>query len=99
MCCLSLLWPTASPRDCCNKYLTVHCVLLAQHHGKEVIANILGWPADHPDLDTVYLRIYRQDSPPFPWMPSAAALVNGTCMQSSVLQEDLQNSVADVPKP
>jgi hypothetical protein len=33
--------------------------LVYRHFGKEVVASILGWAADHPDLDTVYLQVYK----------------------------------------
>ena len=31
--------------------------LVYKHYGREVIANLLGWPLDHADLETVYLQV------------------------------------------
>ncbi|GLC55870.1 hypothetical protein PLESTB_001038000 [Pleodorina starrii] len=33
--------------------------LVYKHYGREVIAGLLGWPLDHPDMDKVYLEVYR----------------------------------------
>mmetsp|Transcript_5140 Transcript_5140/g.11186 ORF Transcript_5140/g.11186 Transcript_5140/m.11186 type:complete len:387 (+) Transcript_5140:10-1170(+) len=33
--------------------------LVYKHFGREVIANILGLPLDHPDLEVVYLQVYK----------------------------------------
>ncbi|KAG2483936.1 hypothetical protein HYH03_017256 [Edaphochlamys debaryana] len=33
--------------------------LVYKHYGKEILAALLKWPLDHPDLDTVYLQVYR----------------------------------------
>ncbi|PNW87344.1 hypothetical protein CHLRE_02g118900v5 [Chlamydomonas reinhardtii] len=33
--------------------------LVYRHFGREVLAGLLGWPLDHPELETVYLQVYR----------------------------------------
>ncbi|GFR46719.1 hypothetical protein Agub_g8342, partial [Astrephomene gubernaculifera] len=33
--------------------------LVYKHFGREVLARVLGWPQDHPDMETVYLQVYR----------------------------------------
>ncbi|KXZ50644.1 hypothetical protein GPECTOR_15g328 [Gonium pectorale] len=33
--------------------------LVYKHFGREILAGLLGWPLDHPDLETVYLQVYR----------------------------------------
>lgn len=33
--------------------------LVYKHYGREVIASVLGWPIDHPDMEAVYLQVYR----------------------------------------
>jgi len=33
--------------------------LVYKHFGREIVAKILGIPVDHADLETVYLRVYR----------------------------------------
>lgn len=34
--------------------------LVYKHYGKDVIASILGWQLDHPDLHAVYLQVRSQ---------------------------------------
>ncbi|GAQ79378.1 hypothetical protein KFL_000290280 [Klebsormidium nitens] len=33
--------------------------LVYKHYGKEVVAKVLGLPLDHPDVQTVYLAVYK----------------------------------------
>ncbi|KAL6758083.1 metal-dependent protein hydrolase [Haematococcus lacustris] len=33
--------------------------LVYRHFGREVLANILGIPVDHPDMETIYLQVYK----------------------------------------
>jgi uncharacterized UPF0160 family protein len=33
--------------------------LVYKHYGRQVIANVLGLPLDHPDLETIYLQVYK----------------------------------------
>lgn len=33
--------------------------LIYKHYGKDLIANMMKLPADHPDVQTVYLQVYK----------------------------------------
>ncbi len=46
---------------CCTiVVVAVRCAgLVYRHFGREVIANILSVPVDHPDLEAIYLHVYK----------------------------------------
>jgi uncharacterized UPF0160 family protein len=37
----------------------MHTGLVYRHFGKEVISNLLGVKADDPNMDVVYLQLYK----------------------------------------
>ncbi|EFJ43254.1 hypothetical protein VOLCADRAFT_83324 [Volvox carteri f. nagariensis] len=45
--------------------------LVYKHFGREIIAGLLSWPIDHPDLEMVYLEVYRN------FIESVDAIDNG----------------------
>lgn len=45
--------------------------LVYKHHGREVVATRMGLPADHPDVETVYLAVYKN------FMEAVDAIDNG----------------------
>ncbi|KAK2080872.1 hypothetical protein QBZ16_000726 [Prototheca wickerhamii] len=45
--------------------------LVYKHHGREVVAARMGLPADHPDVETVYLAVYKN------FMEAVDAIDNG----------------------
>lgn len=55
-------------------YLLSVCVavgLVYKHFGKELIANMMKLPLDHPDVQTVYLQVYKN------FIESVDAIDNG----------------------
>jgi hypothetical protein len=41
----------------CTRACAVHAGLVYKHYGREVVARLAKLPADHPDVETVYLQV------------------------------------------
>lgn len=60
--------------------------LVYKHYGREVVAGVMGLDASHPDVETVYLAVYKK------FMEAVDAIDNGAyggrdCMHVN-MQED-----------
>lgn len=51
----TLCWSSSS----FSLIIEMACCPLVQHYGKEVVAKELGLPLDHPNVQTVYLAVYK----------------------------------------
>lgn len=50
-----------------------------KHYGREVIASILQLPSSHPDIEIVFLKVYKS------FMEAIDAIDNGVCMTCKLL--------------